>query len=205
MDIVLATGNLGKVRELRAMLADTRYRIIPQSEFACPVVAETGASFEENALIKARHAASFTGLPAMADDSGLACDALQGAPGIHSARYAEPGNRGSGSSDAANVAKLLAAMQGVPPAARGCRFICVMVYVAHAADPCPVVAEGVWEGRVSDAPRGDQGFGYDPIFEVIASGLTAAELPPVDKQGLSHRGLALRALLTRLASRASHH
>ncbi len=196
MEIVLATGNLGKVRELQAMLAGTPYHILPQSEFACPEVAETGLSFVENALIKARHAARFTGRPALADDSGLACDALDGAPGIYSARYA-----GSGASDMANVAKLLHAMNTVPAAARGCRFICVMVYLAHAADPCPLIAQGVWEGQVAQAPRGTEGFGYDPVFEVPALGLTAAELVAAQKQALSHRGQAVTELIRLLAMR----
>lgn len=191
------------------MLAGTPYALIPQSEFACPMVAETGLSFVENALIKARHAAAVTGLPAIADDSGLACDALQGAPGIYSARYAGPGDGGPEASDAANVAKLLAAMQGVPRAARGCRFICVMVFIAHAADPCPLIAQGVWEGRVASAPRGDQGFGYDPIFEVPGTGreteFTAAELAPARKQNLSHRGMALTELVRQLAARHVGH
>lgn len=193
MRVVLATGNAGKVRELRALLADTGREIVPQSEFDCPEVAETGLSFIENALIKARHAARHTGLPAIADDSGLACDALAGAPGIYSARYA-----GAGASDAANVAKLLAAMRDVAPAARGCRFLCALVFVAHADDPCPLVAEGRWEGRIALAPRGSQGFGYDPVFEVPGTSLTAAELPPAEKQAMSHRGQAMRELVRRL-------
>lgn len=193
MDIVLATGNAGKVRELRAMLAGTTYRVIPQAEFACPEVEETGLSFIENALIKARHAARYTGLPAIADDSGLACDALNGAPGIHSARYA-----GAGASDQANITKLLNAMQGVPADARTCRFICAMAFLAHAADPCPITAQGVWEGRVARAPRGTQGFGYDPVFEVPGTPCTAAELEPARKHALSHRGRALTGLVERL-------
>lgn len=196
MEIVLATGNLGKVRELQAMLAGTPYHLIAQSEFAVPEVAETGLSFVENALIKARHAAACTGRPALADDSGLACDALDGAPGIYSARYA-----GSGASEAANVAKLLLEMAPVLPAARGCRFICVMVYLAHAADPCPLIAQGVWEGRVTQAARGTGGFGYDPIFELPALGLTAAQLTGAQKQALSHRGLAVTELVRCLAAR----
>ncbi len=200
MDIVLATGNAGKVRELRAMLAGTPYRIIPQAEFACPEVAETGLSFVENALIKARHATLHTGLPAIADDSGLACEALQGAPGIYSARYA-----GLGAGDAANMAKLLATLQPVPRAARGCRFICVMVYVAHAVDPFPVIAQGVWDGWVARVPRGTQGFGYDPIFEVPGTDLTAAELAPARKHAMSHRGIALTDLVKQLAARHAGH
>jgi len=191
--IVLATGNPGKVRELQALLAGTTFEVIPQREFACPDIEETGLSFVENALIKARHAARHTGLPAIADDSGLACDALRGAPGIYSARYA-----GVGASDAANVTKLLGALANVPSTARGCRFLCAMAFLAHAEDPVPIIAEGCWTGKVALAPRGDRGFGYDPIFEVPGTDLTAAELGPRQKEAVSHRGMALRELVRRL-------
>ncbi|MGD9602764.1 MAG: RdgB/HAM1 family non-canonical purine NTP pyrophosphatase [Gammaproteobacteria bacterium] len=199
-DVVLATGNPGKVRELQALLAGTAWRVIPQSALAVPEAAETGLSFIENALIKARHAAQVTGLPAIADDSGLACDALHGAPGIWSARYA-----GLGAGDADNVRKLLEALHDVPLAARGARFLCAMVFVAHAADPCPVIAEGAWAGRIAQAPRGARGFGYDPVFEVPGTAWTAAELDPADKQARSHRGQALRALVARLADAQGAH
>lgn len=193
MDVVLATGNAGKLRELRALLANTGMHVRAQSEFGCADAAETGESFVENALIKARHAARHTGLPAIADDSGLACDALRGAPGIRSARYA-----GDGAGDAANVSKLLAALAEVPEANRGCRFLCVIVYLAHAEDPWPVIAQGEWAGRVAFAPRGTGGFGYDPVFEVPGTGMTAAELPPDRKLALSHRAQALAGLLAAL-------
>jgi XTP/dITP diphosphohydrolase len=191
--VVLATGNAGKVRELAALLADGRWLLRPQSDFGVEEAEENGLSFVENALIKARNAARQTGLPAIADDSGLVCDALAGAPGIHSARYAGPG-----ASDAANVRKLLAALADVPDAARACRFVCAMVYVEHATDPCPVIAVGRWEGRVAREPRGGGGFGYDPIFIAAGCELTAAELDPVRKNALSHRGQALRALVAAL-------
>lgn len=193
MEVVLATGNPGKLRELQALLAPRRWQLHPQSAFACPAVDETGLSFVENAILKARNAARHTGLPALADDSGLACDALQGAPGIRSARYA-----GAGASDDDNLAKLLGALQEVPETARGARFLCVIAFLRHAEDPCPVLAEGVWFGHIGRTPRGHAGFGYDPVFEVPGTGRTAAELAPAEKQALSHRGQALRAFLQRL-------
>lgn len=192
-ELVLATGNVGKVRELQAMLAPHGFNVRPQSEFECPEVPETGLTFVENALIKARHAARHTGLPAIADDSGLACDALNGAPGIYSARYA-----GAHATDAENLAHLLQAMAEVPASARSCRYVCVIAYLTRVDDPLPIIAQGIWEGSVTVRPRGSQGFGYDPIFYVASERCTAAELDPVRKQLLSHRGQALRDLLTRL-------
>lgn len=197
MDVVLATGNAGKVRELRELLADTGMHVRTQAEFGCGDAEETGLTFVENALIKARHAARHTGLPAIADDSGLACDALRGAPGIRSARYA-----GDGAGDAANVAKLLDALADVPETQRGCRFLCVIVFLAHAEDPWPVIAQGQWAGRVASAPRGTEGFGYDPVFEVPGTGMTAAELAPARKLALSHRAQALAGLLAALRAPA---
>jgi XTP/dITP diphosphohydrolase len=191
--VVLATGNPGKVRELATMLADNGWVVRPQSDFGVAEAAETGLSFVENALIKARNAARGTGLPAIADDSGLVCDALGGAPGLYSARYA-----GAGATDASNVRKLLGALADVPDEARGCRFVCAMVYVAHADDPCPLIAVGRWEGRVARAPRGVGGFGYDPVFIAAGSELTAAEFEPARKNAVSHRGQALRALVAAL-------
>jgi XTP/dITP diphosphohydrolase len=193
--LVLATGNAGKVRELSALLAETRWTVRPQSDLAVVEVEETGLSFVENALLKARNAAAQTGLPAIADDSGLVCDALGGAPGIHSARYA-----GVAAKDADNVRKLLAALGDLPDAARGCRFVSVMVYLSHAADPCPLIAQGCWAGRIARAPRGDGGFGYDPVFIAEGGALTAAELEPARKNAVSHRGQALRALVAQLAA-----
>ncbi len=192
--IVLATGNPGKVRELQALLATLNVEVVPQSAFQVPAVAETGLSFVENAILKARHAARHSGLPAIADDSGLVVDALQGAPGIYSARYA-----GSGASDRDNVAKLLTALHAVPEAERSARFYCTLVYLRHAEDPMPLICEGVWEGVITPAPRGTGGFGYDPVFFVSSESKTAAELDPAAKNRLSHRGQALAELLKRLA------
>ncbi len=191
--LVLATGNAGKVRELGAMLDGRGWIVRPQRDFAVVEAEETGLSFVENALIKARNAARHTGLPAIADDSGLVCDALAGAPGIRSARYAGPT-----ATDAANVDKLLAALENVPDDERCCRFVCAMVYLAHAEDPCPLIAQGRWEGQVALSPRGTRGFGYDPIFIAAGGHFTAAELDPALKNELSHRGQALRALVAQM-------
>jgi XTP/dITP diphosphohydrolase len=189
--IVLATGNRGKLAEFEAMLAPLRFEFAPQSAFGIEPPDETGATFAANALLKARHAASVAGLPAMADDSGLEVDALDGAPGVWSARYAGPG-----ASDADNIAKLLRALQGVPPRAR---FRCVIAFVRSATDPAPVFGAGVWEGRILEAPRGAGGFGYDPIFEDALTGCAVAELTSADKNSRSHRRQALQALLAALA------
>ena len=191
--LVLASGNAGKLVELRAMLADLPLTIVPQRELGVSDVPETGTTFVENALIKARHASQVTGLPALADDSGLIVDALGGAPGLYSARYA-----GSPTDDAANNAKLLQALDGLPDARRGARFYAVIVLLRHADDPQPLIAEGRWEGRILDAPRGNNGFGYNPVFFDPACGLTAAEMEPTQKNRISHRALALQALRGRL-------
>lgn len=192
--LVLASGNAGKLSELRAMLADLSLKIVPQRELGVDDVPETGTTFVENALIKARHASRVTGLPALADDSGLIVDALGGAPGLYSARYA-----GSPTDDGANNAKLLQALDGLPESQRAARFYAVIVLLRHADDPQPLIAEGSWEGRILDAPRGDHGFGYNPVFLDPTQGLTAAELPPEQKNRISHRALALQALRERLA------
>ena len=191
--IVLATGNPGKVRELQALLAALEVEILPQSAFTVPEVEETGLSFVENALLKARNAAYYSGLPAIADDSGLVVDALHGAPGIYSARYAGPG-----AGDRDNVEKLLHELRTVPAAARSARFYCALVYLRHVEDPMPLICEGTWEGIIAQTPRGAGGFGYDPVFFVPAEGKTAAELEPAVKNRLSHRGRALAELLRRL-------
>lgn len=187
MKVVLATGNAGKLREMQQVLAPLQFEVHAQSEFAVPDADETGLSFVENAIIKARHAARLTGLPAIADDSGLEVDALDGAPGIYSARYAGSADR----SDAANNAKLLAelAARGVKNATA--RFQCVLVFMRHANDPVPVIAQGSWEGFILDAPRGSGGFGYDPLFFVPGENCASAELPAARKNILSHRGQAL--------------
>ena len=187
-DLVLASGNAGKVRELQALLG-TGWKVRPQSELGVVAVAETGHTFLENALLKARHAARATGLPTLADDSGLEVDALGGAPGVHSARYAGPG-----ADDNTNNARLLGALAGVPEAQRGARFRCVLVWLPIADSTTPVIAEGVWEGRILMAPRGVGGFGYDPLFLDPDSGMSAAELPAATKNARSHRGRALAAL-----------
>ncbi|MDP2713881.1 RdgB/HAM1 family non-canonical purine NTP pyrophosphatase [Rheinheimera sp.] len=191
--IVLATGNKGKVAELSQMLAPFQYQIVPQSELAVSDADETGLTFIENAIIKARHAALATGLPAIADDSGLAVDALGGAPGIYSARYA-----GEAATDADNIAKLLQALKDVPKAQRSAQFHCVLVYLRHAEDPTPLVCHGVWHGDITMAPQGNGGFGYDPVFYVAAEGCTSAELSRERKAQLSHRGKALAQLLSQL-------
>jgi len=193
--LVLASGNAGKLVELRAMLDGLGLEVVPQRELDVDDVPETGTTFVENALIKARHAARVTGLPALADDSGLIVDALDGAPGLYSARYA-----GSPTDDAANNAKLLQALTGLPEAQRSARFYAVIVLLRHADDPQPLIAEGSWEGRILDAPRGHNGFGYNPVFLDPAHGLTAAEMAPEQKNRISHRALALQALRDRLAS-----
>jgi len=191
--IVLATSNVGKVREFAALLADCDLEIRPQSAFGVTEVEETGLTFVENALLKARHAALRTQLPALADDSGLVVDALDGAPGIHSARYAGPD-----ADDQANIAKLLAALGETPLERRAARFVCVLALLHHPADPLPLLCQGTWEGVILPKPRGANGFGYDPVFYVPSVGQTAAELAPSTKNRLSHRGQALALLRQRL-------
>ena len=189
MEVVLASANPGKLGELRALAEEGGLTLRAQSDFGINSVAETGVTFVENALLKARHAARGSGLPAVADDSGLMVDALAGAPGVYSARYA-----GAGASDAENLRKLLTATRQLADAERGCRFVCVMVWLRAADDPLPVIACGVWEGRLARAPRGDRGFGYDPVFHVPEYDCTAAELEPAIKNRISHRGRAMAAL-----------
>ena len=194
MRVVLASSNPGKLAELSALLEPAGLRVVSQDVFGVEPPEETGFTFVENALIKARAACAATGLPALADDSGVVVDALEGAPGVHSARYA-----GGGASDADNVAKLLEALEGVAPPERGAAFVCAIVYLRHARDPCPIVCEGIWEGRILDAPRGAGGFGYDPVFFIETLGRSAAELSRAEKNAVSHRGQALAQLLDRLA------
>ena len=190
---MLASGNAGKLAELRQLLGDGGFHLRAQSELGVGDVEETGLSFVENALLKARNAARLTGLPALADDSGLCVDALGGAPGLYSARYAGPGG------DAArNIERLLHELDGVADDARGASFHCCIVLLRHATDPKPIVVEGDWRGRILRAPRGDGGFGYDPVFLDPDSGLTAAELPAARKNAVSHRGRALATLRARL-------
>lgn len=193
MKLVIASGNRGKLAEFDALLAGSGFECVPQRALGVEDAEETASTFVENALLKARHAARITGLPALADDSGLCVDALGGAPGLHSARYA--GVHGDAE---ANIAKLLDAMREVPEAARTAHFHAVIVLLRHADDPQPIIAEGQWPGRILDAPRGDGGFGYDPVFFDPVHGLSAAELEPLLKNRISHRGRALAALKARL-------
>ena len=190
--LVLASSNTGKLREFRRLLEPVGFDVLPQAELGIDEADEPHPTFIENALVKARHASRRSGLPALADDSGICVDALAGAPGVRSARYA-----GDPRSDARNNAALIAALQGV--ADRRAHYYCVLVLMRHATDPQPVIAEGIWHGRVIDAPRGSGGFGYDPHFEDLATGLTGAELPLERKNELSHRGRAMRSLIARVS------
>lgn len=193
MKAVLASGNAGKVREFAQLLAARDIEVIPQTAFGIATPDETGTTFRDNALLKARHAAGLSGLAALADDSGIEVDALGGRPGVWSARYA-----GDGATDADNVALLLRELADVPAERRSARYRCVLVFLRAVADPDPVVANGVWEGRILSAPRGRGGFGYDPIFQPEGLALSVAELPGQQKNLISHRGQALRALLAAL-------
>jgi XTP/dITP diphosphohydrolase len=195
--IVLATGNTGKVREFAQLLAEFDAEIIPQTQLKVSNVPETGLTFVENALIKARHAAEITGLPAIADDSGIEVDALNGAPGIYSARFA-----GENATDLDNNQLLLKQLQAVPEAERTARYHCVIVYLRHALDPTPLICHGIWEGRVLTAPQGENGFGYDPLFLIPEQQCTAAQMPSDLKNKLSHRGQAMRELQAALQARA---
>jgi XTP/dITP diphosphohydrolase len=189
--LVLATGNQGKVKELAAMLSELNIEVVPQSQFNVPEVAETGTTFVENAIIKARHAARITGLPAVADDSGLEVDALSGAPGVYSARFA-----GESASDSDNIQKLLTEMAGNTE--RSARFWCVLVYMKHADDPTPIICQAAWEGQITQEPLGTGGFGYDPIFFVPSLNCSAAALSKEQKNAISHRGQALKKLAEQL-------
>ena len=190
--LVIATGNAGKLREIQHLLQPLNIEVLPQSEFAIPEAEEPYCTFIENALAKARHASRHTGLPALADDSGICVDALQGAPGVHSARYAGEGNT-SGKQDERNNAKLLQSLNGEKN--RYAHYYCVMVLVRYADDPQPLIAEGSWQGEILEAPRGEGGFGYDPIFLDTKTDKTGAELPVDIKNRISHRGQALAKML----------
>ncbi len=191
--VVLASGNAGKIKEIQALLPEVQ--IVPQSAFNVIECAEPACTFVENALIKARNAALHCQLPAIADDSGLIVDALQGAPGVLSARYA-----GENASDQDNIDKLLQALTDVPATQRTARFVCVMVYVRHAQDPCPLIAHGVWEGQILKQAIGTNGFGYDPVFWLPEQQLASAQLLPETKNALSHRGQAVRQLAALIAA-----
>lgn len=191
--IVLASNNPGKAREIGQLLADLEIEVVPQSDFNVPEIEETGLTFVENAILKARNACEYTNLPALADDSGIEVDALNGAPGIYSARFA-----GVGASDRENLDKLLRELKAIDNAPRSARFQCLMVLMKHAKDPTPLICQGTWEGEIIDTPKGNNGFGYDPIFYVANENCTSAELPAARKNALSHRGQALNALLEKL-------
>jgi XTP/dITP diphosphohydrolase len=190
MKIVLASNNKGKVREFQEILQDLNIELIPQSALDIPDVEETGLTFIENAILKARHAAKLSGLPAIADDSGLAVKALHGAPGIYSARYA-----GLPSNSNQNIQKLLHEMQSIPKDQRQAQFHCVLAFLSHADDPTPLITDGIWRGTILAAPRGEGGFGYDPIFFLENENKTAAELPAPVKNKISHRGIALQSFI----------
>ena len=192
--LILASNNSGKLRELNVLLADLDWELIIQSELGIPEVEETATSFVENAIIKACHAASIGGRPALADDSGLVVDALGGTPGVYSSRYA-----GVNATDKQNLNKLTVEIEAIPPEKRVAHFVCVMVFMRSATDPIPLIAEGVWFGEIITQPRGFNGFGYDSIFYLPEYQLTAAELPPETKNKISHRGQALRQLIHRLS------
>ena len=196
-NLVVASGNRGKLAEFQQLLGPLGLRVQPQSDFGVTDVEETGLTFVENAILKARAAARASGLPALADDSGLAVDALTGAPGIYSARYAGESNNGE-SKDAANNAKLLAALKDVPEGERTARYWCVLVYLRHADDPVPLIVQCDWKGDILAYPRGNGGFGYDPLFWIPECGMSVAELSAEEKNRLSHRGRALQSLITQL-------
>jgi XTP/dITP diphosphohydrolase len=194
--VVLATGNPGKLRQFSELLGGTGITLLRQSDFGIEPPEETGSTFIENALIKARNAARITGLPAIADDSGIEVDALGGRPGLYSARYA-----GENASDLENLQKMLRELENIPPEHRSARYRSVIVYVADAADPAPLISEGVWEGSIAETPRGSDGFGYDPIFLPRDDTRTAAEMPAAERNPRSHRGQASRLFLARFGSR----
>lgn len=191
--IVLASNNAGKIREINQLLSRQGIEVLPQKDFTSEEAVEDGLSFVENAIKKARFAARASGLPAIADDSGIEVDALHGQPGIYSARYA-----GADASDRQNLEKLLESLKGVEDAQRSARFQCLMVYVRHQNDPVPVICQGTWEGKILTAPQGENGFGYDPVFFVPEENCSAAQLSPERKNSLSHRGKALKQLVKKL-------
>lgn len=189
--IVLASGNKGKLKEFNEILSRLEVEVIPQSEFSVPDADETGLTFVENAIIKARHACELTGLPALADDSGLEVDALNGEPGIYSARYA-------GGGDANNNQKLMETLGDTPIADRSARYRCVLVFMRHAKDPMPLICQGTLEGKIGFEPQGEQGFGYDPLFIVDGYDKTAAQMQPEEKHRISHRGQAVKAFMEKI-------
>ncbi len=196
--IVLASGNPGKLREFQSLLGNLGYDIRPQSEFNVDNAEETGLTFVENAILKARHACKATGHAAISDDSGIEVDALNGAPGIYSARFS-----GENADDAANNEKLLADLEGLPTEQRTARYQCVLVYMAHALDPTPIIAQGSWEGTILEAPLGENGFGYDPLFWVPTHNCSSAQLSKETKNGMSHRAIAMKKLIAQIPNLAS--
>ncbi|HFD32514.1 MAG TPA: RdgB/HAM1 family non-canonical purine NTP pyrophosphatase [Gammaproteobacteria bacterium] len=196
--IVLASNNKGKVREFGEMLSTLNMEVIPQATFDIEDADETGLTFVENAIIKARHASAIAGLPAIADDSGLEVDFLNGAPGIYSARYSDMKNHGRDATDEKNLLKLLDDLKDVPEEQRTARFQCLLVYMRHAEDPTPIICQGSWEGIILTEPHGENGFGYDPIFYVPTHHCSSAELAAEEKNKISHRGQALKKLLAAL-------
>ncbi|HKK55639.1 RdgB/HAM1 family non-canonical purine NTP pyrophosphatase [Marinobacter sp.] len=193
--LVIASNNRGKIAELGTLLAPLGLTPVAQGELGVSEAEEPAVTFVENAIIKARHASRATGLPALADDSGLAVDALGGRPGVRSARFA-----GDAATDQDNIDALLVALKGIPPAERSAQFHCVLVYLRHANDPTPVICHGCWPGRILEQPRGDGGFGYDPVFLAPETGTSAAEMTPEEKARISHRGLALELLIDQLGA-----
>jgi XTP/dITP diphosphohydrolase len=191
--IVLASGNKGKVAELARLLSPLDFDVLPQSEFNVPEVAETGTTFVENAIIKARHAALVTGLPAIADDSGLAVDALDGAPGVYSARFA-----GENANDRDNIDKLLSEMADIPKSQRQAKFLCVLVFMRSADDPTPIICQGEWHGEIAKDIHGENGFGYDPVFWLTGQNCSSAQLSSEQKNTVSHRANAMKILLEKL-------
>lgn len=191
--IVLASSNAGKLKEFQQLLNRSGFEVLPQSVFDVPDAIEDGLSFVENALIKARHASTLTGLPAIADDSGLEVDALDGRPGIYSARFA-----GEHARDSDNNDKLLAELENIQSAERTARFQCLLVFIRHPNDPTPIICQGTWEGRILFEPQGNNGFGYDPLFWITEQGCSSAELDPALKNRISHRGKAMQLLLERI-------
>jgi len=196
--IVLASNNTGKAREITEILSAYQIEVVPQSEFGVPEIPETGLTFVENALLKARNACQHTGLPALADDSGIEIDALKGAPGIYSARFA-----GENASDEANLQKVLTELKDVPEAQRSARFQCLIVLLQHEKDPTPLICQGTWKGQILKEPQGENGFGYDPVFYVPEHQCSSAQLTAEQKNALSHRGKALKVLAEKIKSFSS--
>jgi XTP/dITP diphosphohydrolase len=200
MKAVFASNNLGKINEIHALTKSLDLELIPQSELGVSEIEETGLTFIENALLKARHASALTQLPALADDSGLIVRALQGAPGIYSARYA-----GENANSKKNIEKLLSRLEGIPDNERSAAFYCVLVFITHANDPTPLICEGLWHGTLLTAPTGDKGFGYDPVFYDTNNKCSAAQLPSETKNRISHRGQALQLLIKKLPEKLCLH